>query len=315
VNSALNIPEDRTEEFLKNVTRFVQANHVQLENVPYILVLANLDGMGKMLTRKDVVQSCGLGKCVFFVDEKMRLSKTEDGEARISNCSSLTDQGKLFAVLVTDTYIYKILCGKTIDELDVAGATKNPLVGPKWHRPMSEFDTLLTDHYESHVKNEQVCVYWSNKAKRILLSGKHGTEDIFHRSLFWWLKNFVSNKLRVYAQPKGIGQDETDIIVVTVEGSHLIEVKWLGENENGTTYEQDQINVGLAQIKIYLDADAGCVCGYLVVYDGRSLGDHETKSDHDNSYRHSRCETPRILFLESQPPSKKALQVVKQSNQ
>ena len=313
VNSALNIPEARTKEFLENATSFIRANHIQLENTPYVLVLTDPTQKGKALTKTNVLNGCGLGKCVFYVDEKLRLSKIENGEPRISACSTLTDTDKLFALLVANTFVYKILCGKIIDERDVKGASGNPLVGSKWHRPIGDFDLLLKDHFDFYIRNEQGFHYWFDKNKRILLSGKHGTEEIFHRPLFWWLKNYVSNKLKVYGQPKGLGQDETDIIVVTLDGSYLTEIKWLGKNESDTSYDQDQINIGLAQVKIYLDGDEQCVRGHLVVYDGRSHEDHKTKSTHDDSLRHVRCTIPKIIFLESETPSKKAIGTAKNS--
>lgn len=313
MNSVLSIPEDRTKKFLHNATNFIRANHLQLENTPYVLVLTD-PTQGKGLTKKDLLNGCGLGKCVFYVDEELRLSKIEDGEARISTCSNLTDGGKLFALLVADTFIYKILCGKIIDEKDVKGESRNPLAGSKWHRPIADFDLLLQDHFDFVVRNEQGFLYWSDKNKRILLSGKYGTEHIFHLPLFWWLKNHVSDKLKVIAQTKGLGQDETDIIVVTLDGSYLVEIKWLGKNEKNVSYGQDQINNGLAQVRIYLENDERCVCGHLVVYDGRDHEDHKTKSSHEDSLRHARCTAPKIIFLESETPSKKAIAVAKKSN-
>ncbi len=315
VNFALNISESRTKEFLQNTTAFVKRNHHQLEHTPYILVLSDPVAKGEPLTVQQVLYSCGLGKCIFFVDEKLRISRTEDGEGKISACSKLTSERNLFAVLVTDTYIYKLLRGNTIDEGDVAGAPKNPLVGSKWHHPMSDFDSLLKDHLENYIKQEQGVSYWSDKQKRILLSGENGTEEIFHRALFWWLKHYVSNRLKVYGQPKGLGQYASDIIVVTIEGCYLIEIKWLGKNKSGTTCGQDHIDSGLAQVMIYLKGDEDCVSGHLVIYDGRCFEDHQTKSAHNDSLRHVRCTKPKILFLESETPSKQAVQIAKKNAQ
>jgi hypothetical protein len=314
VYSVIGIPEDRTREFLKTLAAFARANHTQLEHTPYILVLTGPVKDGKKVKVKDIQFSCGTGRSVFFVDETLRLEKTEVGEAKISSCSMLSEQRGLFAALVADTYIYKMLSGKTIGELDVEMASRNPLAGSKWHRSIAEFDGLLLDHYHIIIRDEQGLRYWHDKNARILLCGKNGTEEIFHRSLFWWLNNYVSDKLKVYAQPKGVGQDETDIIVVTVGGSYLIEIKWLGKNQKGTIYDQDQINVGLAQVYIYLDNDPKCICGNLVVYDGRPEDEHNTKSAHNDTLRHARCATPNIVFLESEPPSKKALKIALQSN-
>lgn len=315
VKSAINIPEDRTQKFLDNVVRFVKSNHNPRLTCPYIMVLADPADNYKRLSLKDVRLSCASGKSVLFVDEDLRLIKAEPGEGKLSTCSKLTDTKKLFAVLIAGTYVYQVLCGKIVNEGDVMEPTRNPLSGSKWHRPISDFDALLKDHFDNHIKNEQLFRYWANKNKRILLSGKNGTEEIFHRALFWWLKNYVSDQLKVYAQPKGLGQDETDIIVVTVDGSHLTEIKWLGENDSGTSYDQDQINEGLAQIKIYLDDDDECVSGYLVVYDGRSPEENKTQCAYNDTLRHPRCAVPKILFLETETPSKKALKVAKHSTQ
>ena len=302
VEFALNIPEARTQKFLGNAARFVQSTHTQLKNSPYIMVLADSTDKTNRLSFKDVRLSCGSGKSVLFVDEELHLIKADVGDGKLSICSKLTDTQKLFAVLIADTYVYQVLAGKIVDEGDLLKPIANPLSGPNWHRPISDFDALLKDHFDNHIKSEQLFRYWADKSKRILLSGKNGTEEIFHRSLFWWLKNYVSNQLKVYAQPKGLGQDETDIIVVTIEGSHLTEVKWLGKNEGGTAFDQDHINDGLAQIKIYLDGDNECVCGYLIFYDGRPAEENQTQSTYNDALRHPRCAAPKILFLESETP-------------
>jgi hypothetical protein len=280
-------------------------------HTPYILVLVEPGAGGKALTLQQVTSYCGLGKRIFFVDEELNLREAETGDANISSCSKLTKERNAFAILIADTYIYKLLRGNTIDEVDVSGTHKNPLVGSNWHHPMSDFDGLLTDHVENYIKNEQGVQYWSDKDDRVLLVGKQGTEEIFHRALFWWLKNYVSDRLKVFGQPKGLGQYAMDIVVVTVGGSYLIEIKWLGKNASGTLCGRDHIDSGLAQVKIYLDGDEDCICGHLVMYDGRSMEDHEGKSSYNDLLRHPKCTTPKILFLESEPPSKQAVQMAK----
>src|SRR5437667_9475595 len=167
---------------------------------------------------------------------------------------------------------------------------------------MDEFEAILTDHLDECLNAGQL-KFWFHKADRILLSEPEKTELIFHRSLFSWLKLFVSPKLKIYAEPIGLGQDKTDIIVVTNKGSYVIEVKWLGFNQSGQEYKQDRIDVGLAQVKIYLEKDHQLVCGYLVCYDGRSREVHETESSWNDSLRHELCKDPQILFLSSEVPS------------
>src|SRR5262249_15994725 len=140
--------------------------------------------------------------------------------------------------------------------------------------------------------------------QRILLAGPDGTEKIFHTELFWWLNTFLTDRASVYAQPSGLGQDSTDIMIITITGgSHLIEVKWLGENEHTPAYRQPQINAGLIQVKVYLEKDNKILSGDLVIYDGRERSLHDSQSKYSKRNLHSRCNHPYILFLESQTPS------------
>ena len=315
VEHVLQVPEAQTKEFLRKAATFIKSNHLQLRHTPYMLVLDTSGTTAPVLTIQQVIHNCGLGNCLFFVNEDLRLHRAEHGKADISSCSKLTREKNAFAILAADTYVYKWLRGIAIDEGDITGTHKDPLVGSKWHRPITDFDGLLADHRDNVITNEQGVQYWSDKQKRVLLKGQQGTEEIFHRALYWWLNHFVSNRLKVYGQPKGLGQYAMDIVVVTVAGSCLIEIKWMGKNESGTYCGQDHINEGLAQVKLYLDAEEDCICGHLVIYDGRSMDDHKSKSTYNDQLRHAKCTTPKILFLESDTPSKQAVKIAKQSAQ
>ena len=171
---------------------------------------------------------------------------------------------------------------------------------------MTEFEDVLGDHYHEMIRNERLARYWSNKQTRELLSEPDGTERIFHTALFWWLDHFLADKLRVYAEPRGLGQDATDIIVVTFSGDYVIEVKWLGRNDHGTTYGQSRINEGLRQVKIYLENDPRLVAGYAIFYDARTAEQNLTNSEFDLAARHANCLPPKIVFLESDSPSRVA---------
>jgi hypothetical protein len=160
-----------------------------------------------------------------------------------------------------------------------------------------------SDHFNHCVAREQRVQYWHEKAKRILSTGVEGTEAIFQHSLMTWLKDNVLDQLDVYAEPaKKFGQDKTDVIVIAPSGRYLIEVKWLGKNQNNTSYGEKRINEGLLQVKIYMDNTA-CVQGFLAVYDGRSEKDHQSKSSYNKKLMHALCNPPRIFFLDSANPS------------
>jgi hypothetical protein len=175
---------------------------------------------------------------------------------------------------------------------------------------MEEFKAIVNDHLEEWLNGGQV-QYWAEKSKRILSSDPEKTELIFHRSLFTWLKLFVSPKLKIYAEPIGLGQDKTDIIIVTGYGAFVIEVKWLGVNQKGDEYKQGRIDEGLAQVKIYLDNDNYLICGHLVCYDGRSKEAHDKESNWNAALQHPLCKDPELPFLSSDVPSVLAKAIAK----
>ena len=101
---------------------------------------------------------------------------------------------------------------------------------------------------------------------------------------------------------------------VTMKGTYVIEVKWLGKKENKTTYGKKCINDALKQVKSYLENDADFVCGHLVIYDGRPHEKHLSESGFNEESRHQLCNDPKIIFLESETPSKKAKRTTKGKN-
>ncbi len=108
-----------------------------------------------------------------------------------------------------------------------------------------------------------------------------------------------------------MGQDKTDITIVTINGTYVVEIKWLGKNAN-TRYNEQRINEGLVQVGIYLNNDGEIICGHLVIYDGRSLQDHKAKSNWDSSLIHERCSSPKIIYLDTESPSKAATRIVRE---
>lgn len=302
-SAVLQVPIERVERFLSKVTEFVRANCETLDTYRYLFLLSESSSKAPLLKPRAVMENVRRGKPVLYVNEELHLIDAQVGEARITDCVAMTEKDSKLGIVVAGSYVWQVLGGKVVGECDVSRRRTGPPVVPKFYRPISQFDLILKDHMAHFVDGQQGVRYWSDRRKRILLAGPDGTEAIFHLSLFWWLRHFVADKLRVYAEPAGLGQDKIDIVVVTISGSQGIEVKWLGENEKGTTYDQSKIDEGLVQIRAYLDNDDELVCGYLVVYDGRSLDDHITRSGHDDSLRHHLCEPPKLLFLKSETPS------------
>ncbi len=240
----------------------------------------------------------------------MNLIETMDGPIRISDCQSTISNKKTFGILVQGSYAYFILGNKFIDECDlVTSTTQQPWPSGLFHT-IDEFNVLLIEHRENVLDCEGIII-WADKTGRILKASPENTESIFHRSLFTWMRIFLRNHLKVYAEPGGYGQCKTDITVVTHEGCTVIEIKWLGRNESNTEYNQEKINEGLIQIKIYLDKE-DYVNGYLVLYDGRPKEKHENESEYDTNLIHTKCNSPILVFLESETPSQSAQRIVRE---
>lgn len=189
--------------------------------------------------------------------------------------------------------------------LESPGDTPSPRAFVR--RRVQELPAVVEEHYRTCLLDEAHLPYWEDRRNRILHAEVAGrrTEHNFHQSLFWWLRATLLDHTTVYS-PKGLGQSEVDIAVVTTNGTVYIEIKWMGKNSSGTTYGRAAIDVGLHQVHAYLEHDQDCYCGHLVVYDARSSKEHETNSSHDASIRHPRCHEPIVQFLQSETPSETA---------
>ncbi len=312
-NVALSEPIERLEAFLKNAAAFIKRNHPIIGDRPYVLLLAKTASGGREVTGKLVLSFLRQGKPFFYVDDKLRLARVEEGLATLADCGKKTEDEKTLGVAAFGTYECDILLGKITADRNVLYPNAAPWTGFKLLHPMADFEVLLQEHKSRCLDRQQNVKYWADPRERILRGKPDTTESIFHLSLFWWLDTFVLDKLKVLGETVGLGQDKTDIEVVTTVGTYLVEIKWLGKNENGTVYGQSIIDTGLAQVKIYLehDQDSQFICAHLVVYDARPLEAHQTQSSYDDSNRHSICKPPHILFLESETPSETARRITR----
>jgi hypothetical protein len=302
----LKIPIEYVEKFLENVKNFVLTNHRRIGVRPYIFLLSHLESGVSTINLQSVKGNINAGTPIFYVDADLKLYRSRQATIRLTECTDITRQEQLLGIYINDTRLWVCLCGDYIEDINLLDSEPGPAIISSSSRKASDLDKILDDHYESRIKDEKGFRYWKIKADRILLAGPDGTEDIFHRDLFWWLNTYVYDKLKVAAEVSGFGQDKVDIFIVTTNGTYVIEIKWLGRNENNTTYNEKTIDSALKQVKYYLDNDYDFVCGHIVVYDGRSHEKHLSESGFDDKSRHLLCTKPNIIFLESDTPSKKA---------
>lgn len=310
MSAVLDISIDRAEAYLERVTRFIRSNGRLIENMRFAIILVpGLEGKDA-LDHKLLLSLIRTGKRVLYIDEELRLVRSVEGGVRHLDCCQRTRDEQSFCMRVDGSYSHEILCGQHINEIDVCSPGSEEPAVSRWYRKMIDFELIAKDHFETWITRQQSERHWADRRKRILSVGTDGTENIFHQSLFMWLKMFVIDKIKIYAEPTTMGQDKTDVIVVTIEGAYVIEVKWLGKNENRQSYDEERIDEGLIQVGLYLDNDSGLVCGHLVIYDGRDYDKHKTASGYTKSRQHSLCQDPLIFWLASETPSETGPRVV-----
>jgi len=290
------------EAFLNASHHLINANLDRLNGRVVVIALDHHRTGTAAVSATRLLQEVRAGRAHLTVDLGLRLAEAASLSVRMLDALQRTKRANSLEIIYQGSYVYLVVCGQLVDERDLRGAATPPVANP-WKHTIAELDVLLADHMRECIDNERRVRYWADKAQRILLSGPDGTERIFHHDLFWWLDRFVIDRLSVFGETRGLGQDATDITVVTIAGNFVVEVKWLGKNDGGTTYDQERINEGLRQVRTYLQNDTKLVRGFVVLYDGRPRDQHDTQSTFDNDSRHPDCDPPHLLFLRSEAPS------------
>jgi hypothetical protein len=83
-----------------------------------------------------------------------------------------------------------------------------------------------------------------------------------------WLERNLDGDVK--SKPRHTTSDEPDIHITSFGGRlYLVEVKWLGENDRGTTHADDWLEKALRQLAQYLNKQATVRAATVVAYDGR----------------------------------------------
>lgn len=178
----------------------------------------------------------------------------------------------------------------------------------------ANYKQSVMDHYDRGVKRWNYTHHWHDRDKRIL---RKSTEDIFVESLYTWLVDHIYNAT-ITRQSRFENSDAIDIYIQGgLNQSYLIEVKWTGRNESGTTHDYSKIEDSFEQIRTYLDSNIHIKNSVLLVYDGRTGAEFNQLVCEDmpragckiihkmkEKTLHPRAEC-MVLFLESQTASQK----------
>lgn len=297
------------ETFQHNLVQLLHKNCAAAIRKPVVFILdlnPRSPGTGT-LNATAITRATAEGRAYVHISWNLDILKTVRGPIPThATCSEISEAASTYVLLLEGQAAYEFVNGRTVSQFDIQNPQTPLGYRGRHQRSINQFHEILADHYQSCLHMETGLRYWADKARRILLVGPDGTEGIFHHNLCWWLKENVVDYIDIYKEPSAAGQDKTDIVIVTAEGCRVIEVKWMGKNSNGTSYGSPVIDQGLIQLKKYLERDAKFVWGNLVIYDGRSKDKHDNDSSHNSGHRHSACDAPSILFLESDIPSQSA---------
>jgi len=305
ISAHLQMAREEIRAWLNSCDLLVRTHASALSGKHYTLALERVTSGTTACSLSHLLSAINDQPAIISLDLDGKWVSSSPGSPTISASMQRTKLSGGLELLVHGTYIYLILSGNLIAERDLIDEAKLPPAGISFYRPTKQLRELIRDHAGQEITRETGVKYWADKQKRILLASPETTEKIFQRSLISWLRHYVVDKLRIYSETRGFGQDATDITVMTGHGDYVVEVKWMGENEHGTSYGCAQISIGVNQIGQYLDNDPRLISGTVVVYDGRSSVD-STEPLPDRNNMHVRCEMPEIVWLESQTPSQVA---------
>lgn len=299
--AVLKLPTDQVDKMLERLQDITEAQAAGLKGERFLVIYSPGVSNRRPFDRaaiKDVVQKQTF---ILTVGDDCTLVSAATGIVDAVSASKYSENGPSLVALCSANQISVYVAGKPI--ADLSDSQGGPIGRSDWMMPATELRDSFDLHFKHCIENQKLVSYWGDRKKRILAKGQDGTEKLFHHCLFWWCKHFVSDALTVFGETLGLGQDKTDITIVTEVALIVVEVKWLGTN--GTTeFKEDRIEAGMVQVIDYLNRDSALSKGYLVLYDGRSEEDCKTKRSFSSN--HVKCESPIFYFLRSETPSERA---------
>lgn len=302
ISASLQLGRDEVKDWIDQCEFLVRTHADALMGKHYTLALdRNMSGT-EACSLSHLLSGASNQPSIVSLDLEGKWVSNTLGSPTISASLQRTKGNGGLEILAHGTYLYVIVAGEIVGERDVVDKAKLPPAGISFYRPTRQLRYLIRDHANQEIARETGVKYWKDKRNRVLLASPENTEKIFQRSLLTWLRHYVVDKLRIYSETRGFGQDATDITVMTGHGDYVIEVKWMGINEKGTKYDGVQVMVGVRQVGKYLENDPRLISGTVVVYDGSSSANAAEQLT-DKECMHARCEMPEIVWLQSETPS------------
>jgi hypothetical protein len=182
--------------------------------------------------------------------------------------------------------------------------------------PISEYRTLINNHYSSEIIGQRRFEYWENKGKRVLVASP---EVNFRKQLGAYLDLYVADGIVDQECLNASTDDRTDIRISTCidKDIYIIEVKWIGKCATHSNYDgigaHRRANEGIQQIEVYLATETRCIKALLVVYDSRIKAEPIIWNPDKNVWHKVIDRDPFIIYLDSVSASVKGKELVKSS--
>jgi len=311
-SAMLRVPTRQIEEFLCKLELLARRGPVVFGQEKILVAYRPAKTGGQAFSETAVTSFLRAGTTVLALGSDGTLVEAKKGAVTLMAAASKSDKEDSLCVVCGAGQLWIFTAGKLIAEIISAPP---PIAGrADLRRSWRELRKSFDEHFEHCVEGEKEVRYWADRKKRVLLVGPDRTEKIFHHSLFWWCNTFIVDAIDVHGEANAMGQDKTDITIVTQDGSIVVEVKWMGQNKNKTRYAQVRIKQGMIQVADYLKRNRRLMQGFLVIYDARSEQAYDKKSTYPKKCRHARCEEPIIYFLRSETPSERAERVAAETS-
>lgn len=284
---------------LKAIMHFIKDSFANLGAKEYIVVFDfNSAVKGVKLDEKIIASETRSGNNLFILNKDLEVLSVEkfDNISIVSIAKySKTNQCALLLVHNgVDISVYSK--GIPIEQRNLNHPAAQPVINKKFNRPAEDYKVSLIDFYKEKVRTN-LTNHWHDPKKRILRGGQ--TEEIFQYALVQWLMDNLSAK-KINFKVKKISTDETDIEIVKHGGdTFLLELKWMGKNEN-STYSLTKLTAAFDQVENYLESDLEVLEATLVVYDGRNLVEYNElvflEEESGNWKEIKECESKKLSF-------------------
>jgi hypothetical protein len=175
--------------------------------------------------------------------------------------------------------------------------------------PISEYRTLISNHFNTEIVGQRGFTYWNNKASRLLVPRP---EVNFRKRLGAYLDLYIADGIVDQECLNASTEDKNDIRVTTLvdNNMYILEVKWLGKCSSKTNYDgkaaHSRANSGINQLEIYISEESRCIRGILVIYDARTNNEEIIWNPDKTKWHKVIDKEPFILYLDSVSASVKA---------